>query len=270
MNNTYPLYEEYLKLQTTLQHPASDTELKTTIDALKKFFAAGTRGEIYPIFHSKIKTPIYLRRGTSDFLNFIQIFIKAEYSPCFLFRPENIVDLGSYIGLSAVYFTNRFPSAKIICVEPSLDNYEMLKLNTRAYQNITTIRAGVWSHKTKLKIARQVSGDWGNIIEEANNDDSDAIDALSITDIIAEYQFDKIDFLKIDIEGSEKQVFLNNTEGWVDFVKTVACETHDRFMPGCTAAYEQLFQSKGFDYFQSGEFKTFVKKEFSLLDHVKL
>lgn len=268
MNNAQPLYEEYLKLQTKLQRYTSASELQPVIKRLKKFFSEGTRNEVYPVFHPRVKTPIYLRRGTSDFLNFVQIFLKAEYSPCFLFPPENIIDLGSYIGLSAVYFANRFPAAKIICVEPSSANYQMLKLNTKAYQNITTIKAGVWSHKTKLKIARQVSGDWGNIVEEANNDDCDAIDALSITDIITKYKFDKIDFLKIDIEGTEKQIFLNNTEDWVDLVRAVACETHDRFLPGCTDAYESLFKSRGFDYFQSGEFKTFVKKEFSLSEQL--
>jgi FkbM family methyltransferase len=269
MLNTHPLYQQYLALQTALQTFTSDNEFYAILEGLNSFFSTGTREEIYPVFYPKVRTPLYLRRGTSDFSNFIQIFVRAEYSPCFSFYPENILDLGSYIGLSAVYFANRFPNAKIICVEPSSDNYEMLKLNTRAYQNITTINAGVWSHKAALKIVNQIEGDWGNIIQEVSSEDSDIINALSITDIITEYELDKIDFLKIDIEGSEKQVFLNNTEGWIDLVRTVACETHDRFLPGCTEAYEQLFGSRGFEYFQSGEFKTFIKKEFSLFDHVK-
>jgi FkbM family methyltransferase len=259
-----PSYQEYLQLQTELQHLTSDQQLNNVLERLLTFFSSGTRNEVYPLFHPHLKNPLYLRRGTSDFMNFIQIFVRVEYAACFAFVPENILDLGSYIGLSAVYFVNRFPDAKIVCVEPSSDNYAMLQLNTRAYPNITTIKAGVWSHKTELKIARQIEGDWGNVIEEADSEDSDTISALSIGDLVAAYGFDTIDFLKIDIEGSEKQVFLNNTEAWIDLVKAVACETHDRFMPGCTDAYEQLFASRGFDYLESGEFKTFIKKEFAL------
>lgn len=269
MSHTTPLYDEYLSLQTAFQNLTSDSQINAVIEGFSRFFSAGTRDEVYPIFYPKVKTPLYLRRGTSDFMNFIQIFVRAEYSSCFSFYPENIVDLGSYIGLSAVYFASRFPAAKIICVEPSSDNYEMLKLNTRAYSNVTTIRAGIWSHKTELKIARQIEGDWGNVVEEANSGDEDTFSALSISDLVEIYNINKIDFLKIDIEGSEKQVFLNNTDGWIDLVRTVACETHDRFMPGCTAAYEQLFANRGFDYMQSGEFKTFIKKELSLFDAVR-
>ena len=263
MSQAYPLYDEYLQLQTAFQQFSSEEELNAILERLWQFFSAGTRNEVYPIFHPNIKMPIYLRRGTSDFSNFIQIFVRAEYANCFAFCPENILDLGSYIGLSAIYFSSRFPEAKIVCVEPSSDNYALLTLNTRAYSNVTTIKAGIWSHKTELKIVQQIEGDWGNVIAEAEVGDSDTISALSIGDLVEMYALDKIDFLKIDIEGSEKQVFSHNTAAWVDLVRTVACETHDRFMPGCTEAYAQLFADRGFDYLESGEFITYIKKEFS-------
>lgn len=263
-------HENYINLQFALQKHNSRQELQAVIDELKVFFKSGNRDEIYPVFHPKVKYPIYLRRGTSDFLNFIQIFVRAEYSLCFSYIPETIVDLGSYIGLSAIYFCNRFPNSKIICVEPSPDNYDLLKINTRSYNNIHTIKSGIWSHRAKLRIAKQVGGDWGNILEESENDDVDAIQAISIADIVDEFNLKAIDFLKIDIEGSEAQVFSHNTESWFGSVKTVACETHDRFVQGCTEAYEKLFNNGDFEYFQTGEFKTFIKKDISLFDRIKL
>jgi FkbM family methyltransferase len=262
-------YRELLLLQTALQNFSSAGELDIVINEMKKFFSAGKRAEVFPVFHPKITHPIYLRRGTSDFMNFIQIFVRAEYAQSFYFPPQTIIDLGSYIGLSAIYFANRFPTAKIICVEPSTDNYGMLKLNTRAYPNVTTINTGVWSHKTKLKITNQIGGDWGNIIQEVGDDESgdDTLSAISIADILNDYQIDKIDFLKIDIEGSEKQVFTHHTEAWIDAVEAISCETHDRFLPGCTQAYEALFADRGFDKFQNGEYITFVKAGQHCLDN---
>jgi FkbM family methyltransferase len=261
------IYEDYINLQSKLQKYNSRSELGEIINELKKFFREGKREEIYPIFNPKAKYPVYLRRGTSDFLNFIQIFVNAEYSPCFSYIPETIVDLGAYIGLSAIYFANRFPNAKIVCVEPSSDNYDLLRINTKPYSNIHLINAGVWSHKAKLKIAKQIGGDWGNILKETD-EDGDVIETISIADIVDKFKFTKIDFLKIDIEGSEKQVFSENTESWRSLVNIVACETHDRFMPGCTDSYEQLFRNDDFEYFQTGEFKTFVRKNVSLFDKV--
>ena len=218
------VYENYISLQFALQKYNSWQELQAVVAALRSFFHEGSREEIYPIFNPKVKYPISLRRSTSDFLNFIQIFVNAEYSPCFSYIPEVIIDLGSYIGLSAIYFANRFPTAKIICVEPSSDNYELLEINTNPYENIVLIKAGIWSHKTKLKINKQVGGDWGNILEESEDDD--AIEAISITDIVA------------------------------------------RFVPGCTESYERLF-CNDFDYFETGEFRTFVRKSISLVDKVR-
>ncbi|MEY2976800.1 MAG: FkbM family methyltransferase [Prochlorotrichaceae cyanobacterium] len=261
------LYDDYIQIQATLQKCHSREALEAILAELRSFFSQGRREEIYPIFNPNVNFPIYLRRGTSDFSNFLQIFVHAEYSPCFSSVPETILDLGSYIGLSAIYFANRFPKAKIICVEPSADNYELLRLNTKSYDNIIPIHAGIWSHRTKLKMVKQVGGDWGNILEET--DEVEGIEALSIPDLVDQFKITTIDFLKIDIEGSEKQVFSENTALWFKLVKMVACETHDRFVPGCTAAYENLFKNNDFEYFQTGEFKTFVRKEISTVDRVR-
>ena len=69
------IYEDYINLQSKLQKYNSRSELGEIINELKKFFREGKREEIYPIFNPKAKYPVYLRRGTSDFLNFIQIFV---------------------------------------------------------------------------------------------------------------------------------------------------------------------------------------------------
>ena len=45
----------------------------------------------------------------------------------------------------------------------------------------------------------------------------------------------RIDVLKIDIEGSELEV-LKHSKAWIDDVKTIIIELHDRFQPGCTEA----------------------------------
>lgn len=255
-----PSLRNYLRLQWLLQNKIHHT--RELFQQLHAFFSSGTRDEIYPLFLPSIKTPIYLRRNTSDFSNFLQLFINQEYAQCFHhIKPKVIMDLGAYIGLSSLYFANRFPNAKIICVEPEADNYQLLKLNSRPYPHIIALQAGIWSHKTRLKIVRQAGGDWGNIVAEASESDSNTINALAINDLVELYEIDSIDFLKVDIEGSEKQIFSYHTDSWIDRVLAVACETHDRFIPGCTEAYEQLFSTRGFNKFQSGEFSVFIKQD---------
>lgn len=63
---------------------------------------------------------------------------------------------------------------------------------------------------------------------------------------------DRIDVLKIDIEGSEIEV-LNHSKAWIDAVKTLIIELHDRFRPGCAEALQKAFSSHTYDKSRSGE-----------------
>ncbi|MBK8563725.1 MAG: hypothetical protein IPN76_10385 [Saprospiraceae bacterium] len=78
--------------------------------------------------------PIYIRNKTSDVPTFNACILDEGYNFNLGFEPETVVDLGSNIGLSAVYFATRYPTAKIICVEPEQDNYDLLVKNTKHLQ----------------------------------------------------------------------------------------------------------------------------------------
>jgi hypothetical protein len=47
---------------------------------------------------------------------------------------------------------------------------------------------------------------------------------------------DRIDLLKLDIEGSEKEV-LSDSDSWIRHVSAISMELHDRFIPGCSRAF---------------------------------
>ena len=40
----------------------------------------------------------------------------------------------------------RFPHAHIVAVEPSLESFRVLQLNTEYLYNITRVHAALWSH----------------------------------------------------------------------------------------------------------------------------
>ena len=51
---------------------------------------------------------------------------------------------------------------------------------------------------------------------------------LTMTEIFRLHGLEKIDFLKIDIEGSEFDLFINNNE-WLKNVDKIAMEVHQEF-----------------------------------------
>lgn len=99
-----------------------------------------------------LKEKVYLRTDSSDYAIYKQIFIEKQYDCSLKKDPEVIIDCGANIGLASVFFANKYPSAKIIAIEPEKSNYEMLLLNTQNYPNVCCLNNGVWSKKTNLYI----------------------------------------------------------------------------------------------------------------------
>ena len=83
---------------------------------------------------------------------FEQVFLRGDYDIDFKFHPQIIVDAGAHIGLFSILMKNRFPGARIICIEPDKNNFGTLSKNMEKYGNVETVQAGLWNNVTKLEI----------------------------------------------------------------------------------------------------------------------
>jgi FkbM family methyltransferase len=169
--------------------------------------------------------PIYIRSKTTDYTTFIQIFCERQYDIFLKEEPSIIIDCGGNIGLTSVFFKNKYPNAKIITIEPEINNYKLLVKNTNHYTNIVPLRKGIWNKSCYLRIINPQGNNDAFIVEESPNITD--IQAISLTDLIKEYNIHSIDILKIDIEGSEKELFDIGYENWLPLVKVLVVELHD-------------------------------------------
>jgi FkbM family methyltransferase len=192
---------------------------------------------------------VFIRPDTADERVFDEIFIAREYE-LDLGRPKVIIDAGAHIGLASVYFAIRYPEAMIIALEPEASNFAVLAENARPYPNIHPLKAGLWSHETTLRIHNPQAATWSFRVEEVR--DGEGIAAFGIEDLRAMFGLDRIDILKMDIEGSE-QVVLTRADAWIGHVDTLIVELHDRYQPGCTEALERVAQNGHFARSRSGE-----------------
>jgi FkbM family methyltransferase len=177
-----------------------------------------------------IKYPFRLRSGTSDIAVFRQIFLHGDYS--FLApkdRNENkmtIIDGGGNIGLFTILIKNYYPNAKVICVEPDLENFEILRQNVAPYPDVYCENSGLWNRDVLLKVYDKYnSGKWGMMVEEDLLNGT--IKAVSINSLFEKYDIKECDILKLDIEASEKQVFSTNYENWMPKINMIVIELHD-------------------------------------------
>ncbi len=214
----------------------------------------------YPKLGVTLKTR---KRPSSDLDVFGQIYTFEEYKPLVeIFRkhfPEgkelNIIDAGSNIGLTTVFLSKHFPEARFIAVEPDSNNFEIMSSNFKLNEilQVEKIKGGVWSRNTHLKIISDFrdKNHWSIRVEETK--DATELPAFSINYLLAVAQWNTIDILKIDIEGSEKEVFTgaNADVSYLAKTKCIAIEIHDEFH--CREAIYAILDHYNFDYIESGE-----------------
>ncbi|MHA8066976.1 FkbM family methyltransferase [Aquirufa sp. ROCK2-A2] len=208
---------------------------------------------ITPFSSSHLLHPLWLRNHSSDFSVFYQIFLKHEYAINFAFEPKVILDCGANVGLASVYFKNRFPQSKIISIEPDRDNFDMLLQNTRGYSDVFCVKGAVWNKETNLIIKDQGIGSWGFMIEESSLQTNDSIKSYTIAQLMTQFGIDQIDILKIDIEGSEKELFESNFETWLPKTKVIIIELHDKMRAGSTRSFFNALSTFDYSLEMSGE-----------------
>jgi FkbM family methyltransferase len=187
----------------------------------------------FRLFSQHARHGLWLRPGTSDLDVFRQIFLHREYS-C-LDRAANVrlvIDCGANVGYSSAYFLSRFPSCRVIAVEPDEGNFAACRGNLAPYgQRAQLIRSGIWSHAAGLKISEipyRDGREWAVQVREAAADETPDLTAVDIGSLLAESGCSSISILKIDIEAAERHVFAHNYRHWLDAVEYLVIELHDR------------------------------------------
>ena len=185
-----------------------------------------------------VASPVHLRLKASDFETYIKVFVQREYELPLRKPPSVIVDAGANVGFTAVFFANLHPQARVVAVEPEASNFALLKKNVSAYPNVTAVRAAIWKKDGFIDLVDPGIGHYGFQTKETHDDEStrDRVPCLTIDSLMAQHGISYIDFLKMDIEGAEKEV-LENASAWIDKVGVLAIELHDRFKIGCNRSF---------------------------------
>ena len=110
---------------------------------------------------SNIRHKICLRPNSSDITTFKYIFAHDDYDFSIIPEPKVIIGAGANIGLASIYFANRYPEARIIAIELAPSNFEVLLKNTRPYNQIQEVNAGLWHKNEVLKFDDAGSNHWG-------------------------------------------------------------------------------------------------------------
>jgi len=211
-----------------------------------------------------VKHPFVLRNNSSDVPTFKQVFIEKDYDFNVTKQPKVLIDAGANIGLASIYFSNKYPNVKIIAIEPEQSNFQLLQENTEKYNNIIPVQAALWNKNGKINLVDPGLGHWGFMTDEKNSEENSfgtqchEVISITVDKIMNDYELDKIDILKIDIEGAEKEVF-SDSSAWILKTNSLIVELHECMKDGCNRSFYN--GSNGFDSeWQHGE-NIFLSRE---------
>jgi FkbM family methyltransferase len=194
----------------------------------------------------------YLRGNTVDFAVFNSIFAKGEYDINIGFKPEYIIDAGAFTGISAVFFSHKYPEAKIIAVEPEKSNFDLLVRNTKPYKNILCVNGGLYGEDVSLVISDSAVEKYAFRVERCSPAEG-SLPGYSIETLMKKFQLPHIDILKMDIEGAEYSVFKHNSDSWLPAVKVLITELHEFIYPGVSEFIPGVLRGSGFRIQWKGE-----------------
>lgn len=209
--------------------------------------------------------PVRLRLRTSDMGVFRQVLVAGEYECNLSKSPRVIVDAGANIGLASIFYATRYPQARVIAIEPEKSNYALLEKNARAFPNLVPVRGALWNADTEISLIDPGLGHYGFQTAAAGSPDSresvQKVPGMTIEKVMRDYSIDYIDILKVDIEGSEKELF-ENSSSWIDSVGVIAIELHDRIRDGCSRSLYSA--ASGFTHgFSRGETTFLFRSEYA-------
>lgn len=190
------------------------------------------------------KNNFTIRCGTSDPWVFDMNILREEYKGFIQKSPKTILDGGANIGGASRYWHKQYPEATIIAVEPDPENFEILTENTSEISKISCVQGGIWSSDTKLSFENDKA--WKYSLQVVEDNINGKIQAYSIPSLMEKFNWDFIDVLKLDVEGSEVEILSKNTEPWIDKIGTLILELHPDIDYRCSRILFKAFSNRDF------------------------
>jgi len=158
------------------------------------------------------------------------IFPGKEYEFNLKSKEPFIIDCGAHIGMSVIYFKQKFPNSEIIAFEPNPGNFKLLNINIKQNNlgKIKTVQKAVSSKEgyQKYYVSNEKTSPWtwGDSLKK--NDWTDLSSHIEVETVrLSSFINKKVDLLKIDIEGAETEV-IAEIEHKLKLVKNIVLEFH--------------------------------------------
>ena len=174
------------------------------------------------------------------FMNYEEFFIDKVYDNLDLDNCKTVLDIGANVGLWTKYILTR-NARKVYCFEPNKKALEHLKFGLRNDSNATIVEKAVYKEDATLKFyINDENSLTSSVLPESGHSPSYNVDAISLENAINLTGEDKIDLVKIDIEGAEFDIIENLPQHVFDRIDSFLIEYHDFYFTEGMAKVDAL------------------------------
>jgi FkbM family methyltransferase len=144
-----------------------------------------------------------------------EVFWEQVYSPraVQIHAPAVVVDLGANIGAFSLWAARRWQPGLIVAVEMDEQNYVLFEENMRLNRlesNVRLVKAAIWDCNERVGIRRH---GFNHGMNQACADSTGAgIPAITLERLLEMTGVEKVDVMKMDIEGAEGKLFSSANE----------------------------------------------------------
>lgn len=140
-----------------------------------------------------------------------EIYVKGVYEPILRGRSGLVIlDCGANLGLFSTYAVEF--AKTIIAIEPSSEIYEYLVKNTQEYPQVKTMKVAVGAENGSLELFSSDSNltMFSSTKTGVHSDKSEKVQKMGLQTILDFHSLTHVDFMKLDIEGSEFEVLASD------------------------------------------------------------
>lgn len=167
------------------------------------------------------------RLDRGDVRTIAETWLVGAYELPVMLGVRNLVDLGCNIGATGVWLARRYGAERVVAVEPVPDSARLARINfdlNRIEAEVVQAAIGPEDGVARFRVIPENST-LGHLAEEGS-EEGIAVRLISPATVLERFPPDeRIDLLKLDVEGAEAGLFAGDL-GWLDRVDSIVAELH--------------------------------------------
>lgn len=157
-------------------------------------------------------------------------FEKKEMELCedYISETSIVLDIGANIGLHSIYFSGLAREGCVLSFEPSLATFGILVSNVANISNIVPINLAVSNEGQITDFFNTCDNAYSSLMDTKRKEvvNITKVPCMRLDEIVSGLRLDRVDFVKIDVEGFEFEVLKGMVEVIAKYQPVIFCEIY--------------------------------------------